>query len=370
MYLTFYKPKKQTKMTNKNFSIDDLFEGKEINLPITFNTNPETKTIITENIPNFLSEDVLKTKILPQLQELADRHEIDTINEEYETFYIPKRNGGRREINAPKPPLMLTLKTMKDIFQYQLYVLYHNAAYAYVPKRNSHEALKVHQKNKSRWFLKLDIKDFFPNCSFEFVSQTLHKIYPFNLYTQDEIDSFLWVCFKDDQLPQGTPMSPMLTNLIMIPVDYAIQEYAYKNKLIYTRYADDILISAYNNFDWHKVVRDINAIFRKLETPFKLKKEKIRYGSSAGRNWNLGLMLNKDNQITVGYKKKKRYKAMLNNLMIAEVSGHFWERDELYYFQGITSYYLSIEPKYFKELIQKYETNYNVSIKEIFKREL
>lgn len=368
MYLTFFKNNVKPNITNEHYSIDDVFAGREFTVPTVQITKSDfcTKTVITNKVPSYHNQENIN-KIVENLKKLTHGFNKNTISQDYTTFFIPKRSGGLREINAPNTELMERLKLMKEVFQYQLHVVYHNAAYAYVPNRNIVSALKIHQHNKSRWFLKLDIKDFFPNCNFEFVSKTLHKIYPFSTMTQEDIDSFLWICFRNDSLPQGTPMSPMLTNLIMIPIDYAIQEYAYENNLCYTRYADDILISAYNDFDWHRVVESIDTIFRTLETPFQLKREKTRYGSSSGRNWNLGLMLNKDNKITVGYRNKKNYKAMLNNLMIAEASGNFWSRDELYHFQGITSYYLSVEPEYFKNLIHKYETQFNLTLKEIYK---
>ena len=372
MYLTFIKPSNIPVQTNTNYSLNDVFAGVAYEDPqydTHYDTFKETKTIITDRVPSTHNQEYFNS-VLEELKALSERHEIDTINQEYDTFYIPKRTGGLREINAPKPPLMETLKQMQHIFQYKLKVLYHNTAYAYVPHRNIVDALKVHQKNNSRWFLKLDIKDFFPNCSEEFVTKSLHKIYPFSTFTEEDLSEFLWLCFRNDQLPQGTPMSPMLTNLIMIPIDYAIQNYVFENNLCYTRYADDIIISGYNKWDWNQTVLAINTIFRTLNTPFRIKDEKTRFGSSSGRNWNLGLMLNKDNKITVGYKNKKRYKAMLNNLMIAEASAHFWERDQLYHFQGITSYYTSIEPDYFKPLIKKYEEMYNITLREIYKREL
>lgn len=366
MYLTFIKSKNNT-ITHENYSIDDVFAGREF---VISNKKPEieTKTVITSKVPSYHDQEELK-RIAEKLINLTKHFDKDLINDQYDTFYIPKRSGGLRQIDAPMPELMEALKVMKDVFQYELHVLYHNAAYAYTPNRNIISALKVHQKNNSRWFLKLDIKDFFPNCNFDFVIKTLRKIYPFSSFSEEILKQFLWICFKNDSLPQGTPMSPMLTNLIMIPIDYAIQDYAWKNNLEYTRYADDILISSNISFNWQLVVDSIDKILKNF-SPFQLKREKTRYGSSAGRNWNLGLMLNKDNKITIGYRNKKNYKAMLNNLMLAEVSGEFWNRNELYHFQGITAYYLSVEPEYFKELINKYETKYNIRLKDIYKREL
>lgn len=368
MYLTFLTNKNKT-LTQNDISIDDLFDNTfEVSQDIIPEKTPYiTKTVITSHAPNSYNKKELQ-KIKQKLIDIANRHNPETINQEYSTFYIPKRSGGLREINAPTEELMKDLKEMQQIFQYELKVLYHNAAYAYVPRRSIKTALEKHQYFKSKWFLKLDIKNFFPSCSQKFVVKMLKKIYPFSQFTTKEINSFIWVCFRNDELPQGTPMSPMLTNLIMIPIDYAITQYAQTQHFVYTRYADDILISAYEKWDFHITEQAINKIFTMLQTPFQLKTEKTRYGSSAGRNWNLGLMLNKNNNITIGYRNKKNYRAMLNNLMTAESSGEHWSKDELYHFQGLTSYYLSIEPEYFRQLIKKYEELYNIKLKEIYKR--
>ena len=47
--------------------------------------------------------------------------------------------------------------------------------------------------------------------------------------------------------------------------------------------------------------------------------------------------------------------------------GFVYTKDELYHFQGITSYYLSIEPEYISNLISTYETKYNIYLKDLYK---
>ena len=49
----------------------------------------------------------------------------------------------------------------------------------------------------------------------------------------------------------------------------------------------------------------------RFHAPFELNTSKTRYGSAAGANWNFGIMLNKDNQMTIGRKKKKQLESML-----------------------------------------------------------
>lgn len=377
MYLTFFKNKiKINQNTNvSNYTFEDLFNNVEFTSPeVLFEpigrTNYETKTVITETRPSSFDKNKLD-QVYSLLSTLTTQFENQPLQAHYDKFFIPKKSSNElREINAPKPLLMSALKIMQNQFQYQLNVLYHNSAYAYIPNRNIKQALEQHTKNNSHWFLKLDIKHFFPSCNLEFVVKQLKKIYPFEYYSEQQLKRILWICFLNDELPQGTPMSPMLTNLIMIPIDYAIEKYAQKHNLVYTRYADDIIISGYKKWDWRKTVEDINNILQTEETPFELKTEKTRFGSSSGRNWNLGLMVNKDNNITVGYRNKKKYKAMLNNMLTSEASGKGLTKEMVYSLQGITSYYKSIEPNYFKPLIKKYEQMYNINLKDIYKRYL
>ena len=377
MYLTFFKKKLELNPSPiRDYTFDDLFNNtpftldNELKFTPAFRKNFETITVKTNSRPSSFDSRLLDN-VKETLINLTIKYYGHDMSDYYKKFFIPKKSSNElREINAPVDILMADLKVMQNVFQYNLNLLYHNSAYAYIPHRSIKQALEQHTKNNSHWYLKLDIKHFFPSCNLEFVVKQLKKIYPFEYYSEEDLKSFLWICFLNDELPQGTPMSPMLTNLIMIPIDYALEKYAKEHKLVYTRYADDILISGYEKWDWRQTVEDIDKILETEETPFELKKEKTRFGSSAGRNWNLGLMVNKDNKITVGYRNKKTYKAAINTLLTVYASGSPIDQDDLYHFQGITSYYLSIEPDYFKPLIKKYEELYNVKLKEIYKQYL
>ena len=173
----------------------------------------------------------------------------------------------------------------------------HDRAFAYVKQRSTLDALREHQKNESKWFLKLDIKDFFPTCTFDLITTAMSTVFPFAvLIKMQDIQPILHDIAKlsllNGNLPQGTPLSPLLTNLIMVPIDYALYKELnnFENQhYVYTRYADDLLISCKYTFDKEKI---INMVKDKIK-PFNINTNKIRYGSAAGRNWNLGLMLNK-----------------------------------------------------------------------------
>lgn len=366
-YVTYYN----TGMPVMDNLIDRLYAG--INVP-TPNINVELKPITFHTDRTMEAPDTMATA-MNKCSELIHRFlkdsTLDELEEHYQVFYIPKHSGGYRTISAPDEELKTLLREIKDIFVASngLKLIMHDAAYAYVPGRCAADALKKHQANESRWFLKMDIENFFPSCNPQFILKQMQKIYPLNICC-DQYNTVIHLILRaatlDDGLPQGTPLSPLLSNLVMLPIDYKITNLLkhLDKSFVYTRYADDILISSKYSFDWHEIQHEIERIFREEDAPFHIKQEKTRYGSSAGRNWNLGLMLNKDNKITLGHKKKQRLKAAVNNFLRDFTNGQLWSTMDTYTLQGELSYFRSIEPEYADFVVQRLEQKYNVSLRD------
>jgi hypothetical protein len=114
------------------------------------------------------------------------------------------------------------------------------------------------------------------------------------------------------------------------------------------------------DFDKVKVQKFVIDTLSEFNAPFSINTSKTRYGSSAGRNWNLGLMLNSDNQITIGHKRKKEFKAMLDNYVRDRKSGNGWERHDIQVLGGLISYYKMVEKDYICYLIQQCSSKHNM----------
>ena len=288
----------------------------------------------------------------------------------YRSFKIPKRSGGLRQIDAPNDELKRALYDLKMIFEKKFYMSYHTAAFAYVHGRSTIDSVKRHQQNKSRWFLKTDMRHFFPSTSPEFLMKMLCMTFPFCAFVQDDwgnrelLEKALSLCFLNGGLPQGTPTSPMLTNALMIPIDHAISKmcHEYQPHLCYTRYADDILISSEYSFKWTDVQNKLIAILNSFEAPFSLHPDKTRYGSSAGRNWNLGVMLNAENKITIGHEKKKVFKAMVFQFMTDDSKGVAWGLEDVQHFLGLISYYRMVEKESIDAILATYSAKFNKDV--------
>lgn len=274
-----------------------------------------------------------------------DRHSL------YHTFFIPKKSGGLRKINAPEPELMNALRQLKTIFEENFHALYHTNAFAYIHGRCTVDAVKRHQQNESKWFAKLDLHDFFGSTTLDYVMSMFGMVFPFSEVIKvaegkKALREALDLAFLDGGLPQGTPISPLITNIMMIPVDYRLANGFRgfeKQNFVYTRYADDFIISSRYDFDVSKVEGFVVDTLASFQAPFTLNKKKTRYGSSAGRNWNLGVMLNKDNKITVGSKRKRQMQTMLFNYAQDKKNGVGWPREDVMVMNGMLSYCRMVE---------------------------
>lgn len=338
----------------------------------------DTRTAYRVKTPNRLLNNIDFSAMIAALESFNEKYRVliatDDKSALYHSFKIPKRSGGLRQIDAPLDDLMQALRELKFIFEKKLFASYHTCAFAYVRGRSTIDAVKRHQRNNSKWFLKLDYHNFFGSTTPEFVMSMLNQIFPYNelLKSQrgkDALEKALSLCFLNGGLPQGTPISPTITNLMMIPIDHSIAKYAREHSphLTYTRYADDILLSSDLKFSWNNVQNDIIEIVNKFNAPFSLNTAKTRFGSSAGRNWNLGVMLNKDNQITVGHNKKKVFKAMLFQFCSDYKNGNPWSVDDVQHLQGLKSYYEMVEGNTIKEIVKTYSQKMNIDINQKMK---
>lgn len=365
----------------KQISFEDLFSGADISLLAT----KDTKDTVTYEVEH-ISEKMLKKtnfkamfeSVKSFVEKYKDFIEAEDKHQFYRTFKIPKHSGGLRTINAPTEEFKVALNELKDILETKFFFTYHTSAFAYVKGRCTLDAVRRHRSNESRWFWKTDLKSFFPSSTPEYVFKMLYKTYPLSEYIhaddeylgyKDTFEKALSICFLDGGLPQGTPTSPMITNQIMIPIDHDIMKMCreFSPRLCVTRYADDIQISSKYSFLWSEVQINIERILKKFEAPYTINKDKTHYGSSAGRNWILGVMYNKDGNITVGHEKKKVAKASVFQFMKNFTEGTPWNLEDTQHLQGVLSYYNMVEPSFVDKLCKDYSKKFNLDVKRCIK---
>lgn len=334
-----------------------------------------TITRCVNEIPPEYKDKIDVDRLITWLQRFYEKNKSlfkEDMSSLYRHYKIPKKTGGWRPIDEPCPELQKALGDLADFFKEDCGMLYHTAAFAYIDNRSTVDAVRKHVAFKSNWFLKTDISGFFPHTTLDFAFRMLSMVYPLSEVVEipagrEALKRALSLGFLNNGLPQGTKLSPIATNLMMIPIDhYLFGEFA-KRAMVYTRYADDMHISAKENFPYKKAVGLIEESFRRFNAPFKIKDEKTHYGSVCGKNWLLGLMANQNYEITVGWRNKKYFKAALCNFILDTKNNIPWDLDEVRHLQGLLSYYRMIEKDYFNKLIVTANRKWNVNVDDLFK---
>ena len=362
-------------------TLDELLDGiKDTSAFADYGTS-NTRTYVADRVAEKRLETIDVDSMIACLREFNQRYaalfEADR-KSLYHSFSIPKSSGGLRHIDAPLPDLMEALRQLKFIFEERLFARYHTSAFAYVRRRSTIDALKKHQQNESRWFAKLDFSNFFGSTTLEFTITQLSIIFPFNEILKqeegkDHLTQALSLCFLNGMLPQGTPISPMMTNLLMIPIDHKICNSLRKynnNQYVYTRYADDLLISSKYSFDPKDIISFIENVVSGFHAPYTLNAQKTRYGSRAGSNWNLGVMLNKDNNITLGHRRIKQLKAMINNFSRDHINDVPWTLYDVQVLNGHINYLKMVEKEYAIHILSEYGKKYGINIPAVIKAKL
>ena len=221
----------------------------------------------------------------------------------YRTFSI--RQGKKwREINSPRVALKAIQKWAG--FHLSNALTFPDSVYGFVKSRSFVDAAKVHIG--ARWVYSVDIKDFFPSVNEELVTDALERIG----YSENGASLLCSLCTLNGSLAQGSPASPVLSNIIMKPYDERLLELSQRHKIKVTRYADDIVFSGTEEFD-EQLSKDIVQLFEGSE--FRLNPEKDYFADTKkGQRLKVHGLLVKDNKVTLskGYRNKIRaYKHML-----------------------------------------------------------
>ena len=109
-------------------------------------------------------------------------------------------------------------------------------SYAYKKGVRLLDALLPHLGNIT--FLKLDIKHFFDSIDKEILLKKIND----NSLLRDNFE----YCFYNNKLPIGFVTSPRLSDFYLYEFDVEVQRYCIDHHLVYSRYADDFLVSSSN----------------------------------------------------------------------------------------------------------------------------
>ncbi len=245
--------------------------------------------------------------------------------DKYTEFEIPKKSGGTRLIKAPTPKLKklqthlahLLYKCLQEIEESK-----NTTPVAYGFRKKGTIVANAHNHKRRRYVLNLDLEDFFPSFNFGRVRGFFLKDKAFEL-NQEVATAIAQIACDGTALPQGSPCSPVISELVGQILDLRLLRFAKKHGVRYSRYADDITFSTnQKTFPTALAVQDPSdlskwtlgdsLISNITQAGFRANEGKTRMHCRGSRQMVTGLIVNEKINIKSEYYRKAR--AMCDSL--------------------------------------------------------
>lgn len=259
------------------------------------------------------------SKLIPALVAETGLSEFDILRiardapSRYRTYRVEKRSGGYRLISQPAIEVKILQKILSDAFLASLPV--HAAAMAYRKGRSIRHNAAVHAANGP--ILKFDFKDFFPSIKsddwIDYCKKTGVLVDPIDISISTNLLFSRSSRNRRLVLAIGAPSSPFLSNILMHDFDDVITRAVEKDKVTYSRYADDLTFSAKRTGYLTGVEKTLRRVMKEIQYPLlSLNEEKTVLATKKYKRFVTGLVLTNDGQVSIGQKRKRLIRAMMH----------------------------------------------------------
>ncbi len=210
----------------------------------------------------------------------------------YYNFEIPKKSGGVRIIEAPETRLKSIQRWILD----EIINSFEPSACATGFRKGLSIVDNAKKHVGKELVINFDIKDFFPNITYA----DILRLFVYMGYKKDVAHLLTKLCTNaSNVLPQGSPASPAISNLILLKLDKRLSCLAETIDCDYSRYADDI------TFSGKKTIKNIVPLVKRIifDEGFEINENKVRLQYSYQRQEVTGLIVNK--KISVSHRVTK-----------------------------------------------------------------
>ena len=232
------------------------------------------------------------------IEQLCQLTSVATRRSYYRNFTIPKKSGGTREILAPDGFLKDVLSSLAFIIS----VIYDPPKNVMAFSRGRSIVDNAREHSGHNYVLNLDLKDFFTTINALDVERGLKRVG----IPQHVAKVIARICTYPhvapdhrvvNVLPQGSPTSPVLSNICAATLDQRLDGLARRFHLTYTRYADDMTFSSNHNVyhdngyfmtELYKIINECGFIVNPMKTRLQKRGERQQVtGLNVGNHVNV-----------------------------------------------------------------------------------
>ncbi len=231
---------------------------------------------------------------------------------------ILKPNGGIRKLGIPTVTDRIIQQSIAQVLSPIYEQQFSDHSYGFRPNRSAHQALKKaseYVESGNRIVVDLDLKNFFDVVNHNRLmhrltetigDKTLLKL--IRKYLQSGIMTDGVVSQRTEGTPQGSPLSPLLSNIVLDEMDKELEGRGHK----FVRYADDCNIFVRSQAAGERVMQSVsNFIEDKLKLQVNPEKSQV---CSSNQTKFLGYTIQWDGNLSIATKSLERMKDKIRKI--------------------------------------------------------
>jgi RNA-directed DNA polymerase len=233
---------------------------------------------------------------------------------------IPKPDGGVRLLGIPTVTDRLIQQAVSQVLTTLYEPTFSEHSYGFRPKRSAHGAIrkaKGYIQEGNRWVIDIDLEKFFDKVNHDRLIGTLSKriedkrlLKLIRNYLKSGIMINGIVTTSEEGTPQGGPLSPLLSNIVLDELDKELEERGHK----FVRYADDCNIYVKTKKAGNRVMGSVTSF---IEGRLKLRVNLNK--SAVDRPWKrkflgFSFTLHKEPKVRIAKESMKRMKSKIREI--------------------------------------------------------
>jgi RNA-directed DNA polymerase len=235
--------------------------------------------------------------------------------------FIPKPKGGQRQLGIPTVLDRLIQQALHQVLNPIFDPTFSENSYGFRKGKSAHQALKKaqdYQRSGKRWVVDMDLAKFFDEVNHDVLMSKIAKriedkqvLRLLRSYLRSGIMIDGMVSQRDKGTPQGSPLSPLLSNIMLDELDRELERRGH----CFCRYADDCNIYVSSRQSGERVLDSItNFIEKKLRLKVNRKK------SAVDRPWKRTFLgysftFHKESRLRVPKETIQRFKSKCKQLL-------------------------------------------------------